>query len=99
MKFDLTDCGGCRTCKLACSYKLTGGFSFDSSALDIIEKTDGPGRYVILTGKGDESHFICDGCKDLIEPMCMQYCHIKDELRECIEEFLSSEDEGGGQHN
>lgn len=98
MKFDLKDCGGCKTCKLACSYRFTGGFSFDSSAIDIIEKTDGPGRYVILNGKNSGFRYICDGCKDLTGPMCIQYCHLRDELKECIKEFLLFEDKGVGKY-
>jgi Fe-S-cluster-containing hydrogenase component 2 len=102
MKFELKDCGGCRTCQIACSYRLSGDFNYHASAIEITEKEDKNG-YIVTLHNGEGEPYRCDGCKDLDEPMCINYCHIKEDLRELVnrykEECLSKNQPKGDAKN
>lgn len=88
MLFELEDCGGCKTCEIACSYKLTGEFNHRVSGIEIVERGDKKGYDVNLLSRPKNSRLACDGCKDLEEPFCLQYCHRRDALKEIIAEFI-----------
>ena len=94
MLFDFKNCGGCKTCQLACSYKLKGSFNYHDSAIEVIEKEDKCGYFVRLNGSNDGMLNICDGCKGLDEPLCIKYCHERDQLLDYINDFLLSEKNG-----
>jgi Fe-S-cluster-containing hydrogenase component 2 len=87
MKFDMTSCGGCRTCELACSFHHTGEFVPAVSSLKIVEKEKGPGYIVVLKEEGDEEGFACDGCDGLDIPLCVEYCREVDDLYKILREF------------
>lgn len=88
MLFKLPDCGGCRTCEIACSFRLTGEFCYVKGGIQIIEQADGAGFDIKLFEHPDGVRMACDGCKDLEEPYCLHYCHVKDELNDIITEFM-----------
>jgi len=86
MRFEMKDCGGCRTCELACGFHHTGVFNPNKSSLKVIDRNDGkPGFYIDFQLFDDENAFGCDGCPELDQPLCVQYCHEATELLEMIE--------------
>ncbi len=87
MEFDMTSCGGCRTCELACSFHHRGEFVPTASSLRIIEKKKGPGYIILLKEQGDENGAACDGCKGLDVPLCIEYCKEIDDLSKILLEF------------
>jgi len=89
MRFEMKDCGGCRTCELACSFRFSGEFCYDYSAIKIIVNDTGDGYFVELIGD-PTAPFRCDACVDIDEPMCVQFCHHKDQLTEFIAEYTKS---------
>jgi len=74
MIFDMLDCGGCKTCELVCSYHHTGVFSLEMSSIKILNKKDERGYLIKLVDKKEGLALPCDGCKNLKEPLCLQYC-------------------------
>lgn len=88
MLFKLENCGGCKTCEIACSYKLTGEFNHRVAGIEIVERKDGPGYDVRLLVKPEGERLACDGCQDLEEPYCLKYCHQRDGLKKIIERFI-----------
>jgi Fe-S-cluster-containing dehydrogenase component len=93
MRFEMKDCGGCRTCAMACSYKFTGEFNSDHAAIRIIEREDGMGFDVeLIDDEGEE--YLCDGCLEYDTPLCVQFCHFKEELTSFINILLESKKEG-----
>ena len=86
MKFSFPDCGGCRSCELACSYRFTNEFDTLKSALEVTEKPDG-GYEVTLHEIASGGRNACDGCIDLEEPMCTRYCHSAVELMKYIDDI------------
>lgn len=90
MIFELKDCGGCRTCAMACSYKFTGEFNYNNSAIQILEREDLNGFDVELVDDPD-APYRCDGCVELDTPLCVQFCHFNEELTGFIQEILESE--------
>lgn len=87
MLFKLEGCGGCRTCEIACSFKLTGEFNHQAAGIEIVEQENGVGFDVRLLDHPEGTRLACDGCKDLKEPFCLSYCHQRIELQRIIEEF------------
>lgn len=87
MKFDMSSCGGCRTCEMACSFHHTGKFMPSVSSLVIVDKEDGPGCEVMLIRESDGTRMACDGCDGLDVPLCMDYCREIDDLGEILFEF------------
>ena len=78
--FDMSSCGGCRTCELACSFHHTKEFIPSVSSLKVLDREEGPGyRVLLVTESGGES-FACDGCKGLDVPLCMEYSKEMDDL-------------------
>lgn len=92
MKFEFTDCGGCTTCQLACSYKHTGAFQPDGSSIQIQCKED-YGFEVEIAEETDGKRFACDGCKNLEDggqPMCVRYCHKREDLIAIIDQYCEA---------
>lgn len=85
MIFEMVDCGGCKTCELACSYHHSGLFNPTLSSLRILSRLDNKPGYIIeiLLPKEDVSG--CDSCEGLEQPMCVQYCHQEADLLRMIE--------------
>jgi Fe-S-cluster-containing hydrogenase component 2 len=62
-----TDCYGCRTCQLVCSFHHTRTFWPERSSIRVTrEPSQGTVRWVI-----DET---CDRCVVESEPLCVRYC-------------------------
>ena len=90
--FETKDCIGCRTCMIACSYHHSKIFSPSISSIEIKRGQKTP-SFTISFNQGDNnSHMACDGCKELEEPLCIEYCNIiaRDELRNLLNKFLSN---------
>jgi len=79
---DMTDCGGCRTCEMACAFHHTGMFSFKDSSIRILDKGNEKGYLVELLGS-------CDYCLNEKIPLCVQYCNHKDFLMEILSKFVN----------
>jgi Fe-S-cluster-containing dehydrogenase component len=86
--FEMPSCGGCQTCAIACSFKHTGKFNPSVSSIKILEKEDGLGFYVRLIDTAGPHGFVCDGCVDLKEPMCVQFCEKSEDLKKILQNFL-----------
>jgi Fe-S-cluster-containing hydrogenase component 2 len=87
MKFDMSSCGGCRTCELACSFHHTGEFIPTASSLKVLEKKEGPGYVVILKEEAEGGSYACDGCEGIDIPLCIEYCREMDDLYKILEQF------------
>lgn len=88
MLFDMPTCGACRTCEIACSFHHTGEFRPSISSIKVLDKANGKGHSISLVEKDDGQSIVCDGCLDLEEPLCVEYCKEKEELGKIIKEFL-----------
>jgi Fe-S-cluster-containing dehydrogenase component len=85
MRFEMPDCGGCRTCELACGYHHTADFNPNYSSLHVIDRSDGkPGYYIEINLIDQDDSLGCDGCVELDTPLCVSYCHRDVDLREFI---------------
>ncbi len=89
MIFEMSSCGGCRTCEIACSYKHTGEFAPSVSSLKIMDREDGNGYDVFLREEDGTEGKPCDGCPSMDVPLCVEYCHVPDDLTKVIYEFLA----------
>jgi len=87
MKFYMDNCGGCRTCEMACSFKHKGEFIPSISSIKILDKEDGPGFIVLLIEESDGKSIPCDGCKDLDLPLCIQYCNKSEDLEKILRDL------------
>lgn len=88
MVFEMAGCGGCRTCEMACSFSHLGRFNADVSSLQILESPDGSGFKIRLVEEGEPGGRIpCDLCKGRETPLCLEYCHEEERLREILREF------------
>ena len=94
--FDMSTCGGCRTCEMACSFHHTGNFVPAASSLKIVEKKDGPGYTVFLREAEDGEGYVCDGCKALDHPLCVDYCREAEDLDRLLKEFEEKNPTGKG---
>jgi len=90
MKFDMPECGGCRTCELACSFRHTGAFSYAASSLRVLEKDDRHGYTLELLGVCQGERFACDGCVELDTAACVLHCREAERLEEIIQRFVRS---------
>jgi Fe-S-cluster-containing hydrogenase component 2 len=81
-------CGGCRTCEIACSFHHSGEFNPSISSIKILDKSEGAGYDVLLLEEDSDAGRACDGCQDLDEPLCMEYCKEKEELQEMINRLM-----------
>jgi Fe-S-cluster-containing hydrogenase component 2 len=90
MIFEMTNCGGCRTCEIACSYRHSGLFKPSASSLRIIKNKKESGYLVELLESDGYGRYSCDGCMEYDEAFCLQVCHQKDKLKNIIEEYMRS---------
>jgi Fe-S-cluster-containing hydrogenase component 2 len=88
MLFDMPSCGGCRTCEIACSFKHKGEFVPTVSSIKILDKEDELGFVVSLLEESDGQSIACDCCKELDEPLCLQYCEKSEDLKEMLGQFM-----------
>ena len=88
MIYDMPSCGGCRTCEIACSFHHTGKFNSAISSIKIVENEDESGYRVMLLEESGIEGIACDGCDQINEPLCMQYCREKEQLNEIIKSFM-----------
>lgn len=98
MVFEFEDCGGCKTCELACSYRRLGEFNHHFSSIKIVQKDNQPGFFVNLAESDGTNKYICDGCTDCYEPMCVTYCRQGQNLMKIINQYrekLMAKDEKG----
>ena len=86
--FDMPNCGGCRTCELACGFQHTGEFSYSASSLRILDKPDRHGYTVELIDRAEGTHPGCHGCQHLDQPLCVLHCREAEELARIIAEFI-----------
>jgi Fe-S-cluster-containing dehydrogenase component len=86
MIFEFEDCGGCTTCELACSYQRTGEFNHHVSSIQIIQMNNKSGFFVNLV-QDDKNRYICEGCMDCNEPMCVTYCRQGQDLMKIINQY------------
>ncbi len=84
MQFSFSDCGGCRSCELACSYHKYGEFDIKKSAIIVNQQYDQGCYTVILQEPGQGASVYCDGCKDEDDPVCIRYCHSREELKKYV---------------
>jgi len=94
--FDTQECGGCRTCEIACSYHHRKVFS---PSISSIEVTDRPLGFTVSFYTADTNgHLACDRCKGEDEPLCLKYCSVlmHDELKTFLERDLPQKLSKGG---
>lgn len=87
MIFDMPECGGCRTCELACSFHNKKEFNPNYSSIKVLDKDDSKG-YKILFGT-EKKGIVCDGCVNCNSRACLEVCEIKEDLDNFINTFLS----------
>lgn len=87
MIFEMTSCGGCRTCEMACSFKHQGEFIPTVSSLKILDRKDGPGYLVFIAERPQGPELPCDLCEQLTVPLCTEYCRKSEDLKKILEEF------------
>ena len=90
MKYNMPSCGGCRSCELACSFHHTGNFEPSVSSLIVIDKEDSHGFTIELLDKQRDNRYACDGCKDLDEPICLEWCKKREDLEKYLKNFLKN---------
>lgn len=88
MLFDMPNCGGCRTCELACGFRHTGAFTYASSSLIVVDKQDQRGHQIVLLNQVEGLRPACDGCQELDEPLCVQFCREAQDLAGMVQEFI-----------
>ena len=86
----MPNCGGCRSCELACSYHHTGKFGPSASSLIVIDKENLQGFKIELLENKRDKRYACDGCKDLDEPLCLEWCKEKDALKKILDGFMET---------
>lgn len=91
MIFDMPSCGGCRTCEMACSFRHREEFIPSLSSIKILDKSEGPGFRLLLLEETGGDGIACHGCKNLEEPLCVQYCPKSKDLIEILNLFTDRE--------
>lgn len=88
MIYEFPDCGGCRTCELACSFHFSEVFNQKNSSIKIVENKEKNGFSIVFLEKKDGSLNQCDGCPNEDIPLCVQYCVKSETLKELINKFM-----------
>jgi Fe-S-cluster-containing dehydrogenase component len=73
MVFDMPNCGGCRTCEIACSFHHTNEFNPSISSINILEIKNKAGYQISFAVHDIGKRIACDGCRDNEVPLCVQY--------------------------
>ena len=84
MIFNMDKCGGCRTCEIVCSFHHTGKFIPKKSSIKIIDNKEEPGYKVLISENDSKDCYPCDACANIDEPLCLQVCKEKEELKMMI---------------
>ena len=87
MIFETTQCCGCRTCEMACSFHHKGVFGSSISSIRVLDREEELGFAISLAEKSDGKAIVCDGCKGRDELFCVKYCAEGDELKEILNKF------------
>jgi carbon-monoxide dehydrogenase iron sulfur subunit len=90
MIFEMPSCGGCRTCEIACSFKHSGMFVPSLSSLKIVDGDDGACFRVILLEESGSDGYACDLCPEREVPLCVEYCHMAEDLMKILYSFETS---------
>lgn len=88
MMFEMSSCGGCRTCEMACSFHHKGEFIPAISSIKIVDRKNDAGFLVLLVEESDGQSVACDGCGELDIPLCMQYCQKSEDLRGILKKYF-----------
>jgi hypothetical protein len=79
---------------MACSFHHKGEFNPAVSSIKIVNG-EGEIPFRVWLVREEEGQRItripCDRCKDLEEPLCLQFCRKKDELKKILDEFERSD--------
>ena len=88
--FDTQECGGCRTCEIACSYHHRKVFSPSLSSIEVTDKPEKLGFAVSFYTADTNGHLACDRCESEDEPLCLKYCSVlmRDELETLLQRDL-----------
>lgn len=73
---------------MACGFKHTRAFTHAASSLLIVDKPDQKGHQIALLDKPDGLRPACDGCQELGEPLCVQFCREAEDLAKIVQEFI-----------
>lgn len=84
MFFEFQDCGGCKTCEIACSFLKSGEFNHSVAAIEVVAREGDRGYDVRFFTESPDGRYACDGCPGREEPMCVQYCRKYEDLMEII---------------
>ena len=87
MQFEMPNCGGCRTCEIACSYHHLGAFAPSVSSIKILNKDDGIGYRILFLEEDSDLGKLCDGCMGLEVPYCADVCKEAEELMAMIQQL------------
>ena len=91
--FETVDCGGCRTCEIACSYHHKKVFGPSISSIEITDRPEKQGFAVSFYSAKEGKHLSCDKCEGEDEPLCLKYCSVvmRDELRDLLRKDFAKE--------
>ncbi len=95
MIFEMPECGGCRTCEMACSFYHTKLFKPSVSSLKILDKANLGGYRIELAEISEDGRLACNGCPDLSVPLCLEYCKESEALKKILKIFLEQKKSNG----
>jgi hypothetical protein len=75
---------------MACSFHHKEEFDPSKSSIRILNEEGKVPYRVWLIREGEENIIggvPCDGCKNLEEPLCLQFCRKEEELEKILDEF------------
>ena len=87
LTFETENCGGCRSCELACSFHHRKVFQPGIASIEIKATPHPFGFIATLYRQSMEGHMACDRCRGLSVPMCIQFCpaSLRDELENLLQ--------------
>ena len=91
--FETTECGGCRTCEIACSYHHRKVFRPSISSIEVTDRPEKLGFAVSFYIGSANDHLACDRCEGEDETLCLKYCSVlmRDELKTLLERDLQQQ--------
>ena len=90
MIFEMSTCGGCRTCEMACSFRHKGEFIRSVSSIKSLEKKGEPGYVVSIAENHDGETMACDCFTKKDPPQCLEYCIKDKDLAEILKRFVEA---------